>query len=70
MELATGPLPSRAPMAAPAEHRADAWSEFLHRTLISASRAEVAETATLVQGSALPQPASASLCAADSSAEQ
>ena len=35
MELATGPLPSRAPDATPTEDRGDPWSQFLRRVLVS-----------------------------------
>jgi hypothetical protein len=69
VELATGPLPSRAPMAAPAEHRVDPWSEFLHRTLVSASRTEATEAAPVAQDGVLPQPGSASMCYAGVDAE-
>ncbi len=64
MELATGPLPPRAPTAAPAEHHADAWGDFLRRVLVQASsagKARAAMTEPLV-GCTLPQlPASPGL---------
>ena len=51
MELATGPLPSRAPIAASTEHRADPWGDFLRRVLVLAGPAEDARAGAEAPGS-------------------
>ncbi len=53
MELATGPLPWRAPSeTAPFERRTDPWGEFLQRVLLSAGPAPDAASPE----DALPRP--------------
>ncbi len=73
MELATGPLPSRAPRTAPTtERRAeDPWGEFLQRVLLSIISAKDTDFAGLAPVSALPAPpVSASECRAEVPAAQ
>jgi len=53
VELATGPLPSRASDAMPTEDRGDPWSRFLQRVLVSVGLGENTEAAPTA-GDALP----------------
>ena len=62
MELATGPLPSRATTATPTEHRADPWSDFLRRVLVPVGRTGDAQGKAKPPESTVLPPAALSGC--------
>ena len=64
MELATGPLPSRAPMATPTEHHTDPWGDFLRRVLVSVDPTKDAQAEAEPPGSTPLRPAALSGCCA------
>ncbi len=69
MELATGPLPSRAPTATPTERHLDPWGEFLRRVLVPVELTKDAQVKAAPPESPLLRPTVLSGCGSELTAE-